>query len=50
LGPLIFIDTSAFVAILASEADRADFEIEIENAERRLTSSIVRLETTMALA
>jgi ribonuclease VapC len=50
LGPLIFIDTSVFVAILASEADRAEFEVEIETAARRLTSSIVRLETAMVLA
>jgi ribonuclease VapC len=49
-GPLIFIDTSVFVAILALEADRADFEVEIEIARRRLTSSIVRLETAMVLA
>ena len=50
MGPLIFIDTSVFVAILASEGDRAHFEAGIENAERRLTSSIVRLETSMVLA
>jgi ribonuclease VapC len=50
LGPLIFIDTSVFVAVLASEPDRAGFEIEIETAERRMTSSIVRLETAMVLA
>ena len=50
MGPLIFIDTSVFVAILASEADRAEFEVEIETAARRLTSSIVRLETAMVLA
>ena len=50
MGPLIFIDTSVFVSILASEADRAHFEAEIENAERRLTSSIVRLETSMVVA
>lgn len=50
MGPLIFIDTSVFVAILASEADRADFEVEIEAAGRLLTSSIVRLETAMVLA
>jgi ribonuclease VapC len=47
---LIFIDTSVFVAILASEADRAGFEVEIEGAGRRLTSSVVRLETSMVLA
>jgi ribonuclease VapC len=38
------------VAVLASEPDRAGFEIEIETAERRMTSSIVRLETAMVLA
>jgi ribonuclease VapC len=47
---VIFIDTSVFVAILASEADRAGFEVEIDGAGRRLTSSIVRLETAMVLA
>ena len=50
MGSLIFIDTSVFVAILASEGDRAEFEVEIETAARRLTSSIVRLETAMVLA
>jgi ribonuclease VapC len=38
------------VAVLASEPDRAGFEIEIETSERRMTSSIVRLETAMVLA
>jgi ribonuclease VapC len=38
------------VAVLASEHDRAGFEIEIETSERRMTSSIVRLETAMVLA
>jgi ribonuclease VapC len=47
---LIFVDTSIFVAILALEPDRAGFESEIEIATRRLTSSIVRLETAMVLA
>jgi ribonuclease VapC len=50
LGPVTFIDTSVFVAILTSEPDRGRFEIEIEGAERRMTSSIVRLETAMVLA
>jgi ribonuclease VapC len=50
LGSLIFIDTSVFVAILAFESDRHGFEIEIETAERRVTSSVVRLETAMVLA
>jgi ribonuclease VapC len=50
LGSLIFIDTSVFITILASEPDRGGFEIEIETAERRMTSSIVRLETAMVLA
>jgi ribonuclease VapC len=47
---LIFIDTSAFIAILASESDRMGFEREIENATQRVTSSVVRLETAMVLA
>ncbi len=47
---MIFIDTSVFVAILASEGDRARFEAEIEIADRRITSSVVRLETAMVLA
>ena len=50
MGSLIFIDTSIFVAILAFEADRAGFEVEIETATRRMTSGIVRLETAMVLA
>ncbi|MGA8585112.1 MAG: type II toxin-antitoxin system VapC family toxin [Roseiarcus sp.] len=50
MGPLIFIDTSVFVAILASEGDRADFEVEIQVAARCLTSGIVRLETSIVLA
>ncbi len=50
MGSLIFIDTSVFVAILAFESDRRGFETEIETAERRVTSSVVRLETAMVLA
>ncbi|HEY6519561.1 MAG TPA: type II toxin-antitoxin system VapC family toxin [Roseiarcus sp.] len=50
MGPLIFIDTSVFVSILASEGDRARFEAEIEIADRRITSGVVRLETAMVLA
>jgi ribonuclease VapC len=50
LGSLIFIDTSVFVAILAFESERQGFEIEIEMAERRVTSSVVRLETAIVLA
>ena len=50
MGPLIFIDTSVFVAILGMEADRAAFEIEIAAAGRRLTSCTVHLEAAMTLA
>jgi ribonuclease VapC len=50
LGPIIFIDTSVFVAILANEPDRDLFIDAIEAAERRITSPVVRLETCIVLS
>ena len=49
MGPVTFIDTSVFVAILAKEADRRGFARTIAAAERRLTSPVVRLETCIVL-
>jgi ribonuclease VapC len=50
LGPVVFIDTSVFVAILANEPDRDLFIDAIEAAERRITSPVVRLETCIVLS
>jgi ribonuclease VapC len=47
---VIFIDTSVFIAILARESDRGDFELAVAAADRRLTSPIVRLEVSIVLA
>jgi ribonuclease VapC len=47
---LIFIDTSAFVAILSDEGDAEAFALAIEAAERRVTSPHVRLEACMVLS
>jgi ribonuclease VapC len=50
LGPVIFIDTSVFVAILTNEPDRDLFVGAIAAAEHRLTSPVVRLETCIVLS
>lgn len=50
MGPIIFIDTSVFVAILTNEPDRDFFLDAIEAAERRITSPFVRLETCIVLS
>jgi ribonuclease VapC len=50
LGPVIFIDTSVFVAILTNEPDRDLFVDAIAAAERRITSPVVRLETCIVLS
>ena len=47
---MIFIDTSAFVAVLANEPERDGFLEAIEAADRRLTSPVVRLETCIVLS
>ena len=47
---MTFIDTSVFVAILAKENDRRSFSRKIAVAERRLTSPVIRLETSIVLA
>lgn len=46
---MIFVDTSAFVAILSKEADWREFSQAIEASETRLTSAVVRLETCIVL-
>jgi ribonuclease VapC len=46
----MFIDTSAFIAILAAEPASAALAAAIEAAENRMTSPLVRLETCMRLA
>ena len=46
----MFIDTSAFIAILAGEPVSAALATAIEAAESRATSPLVRLETCMRLA
>lgn len=46
----MFIDTSAFVAIIAGEAEAARLARAIEAAERRVTSPLVRLEAAMVLS
>jgi ribonuclease VapC len=50
MGSVIFVDTSAFVAILAKEPDWSDLSSAIAAAEARLTSPVVRLETCIVLA
>lgn len=50
MGAVIFIDTSAFVAVLTSEPDRDRFIKAIESADRRITSPVVRLETCIVLS
>lgn len=46
----MFIDTSAFIAILAGEPASTALAAAIEAAESRCTSPLVRLETCMRLA
>jgi ribonuclease VapC len=46
----MFLDTSAIVAILCDEPDAAELAQRIAAAERRFTSSVVRLEACMVLA
>ena len=49
MGAVSFIDTSVFVAILAKEPDYRELSRAIAAAESRLTSPIVRLETSIVL-
>jgi ribonuclease VapC len=49
MGPVSFIDTSVFVAILAKESDHRDLSRAIAGAKQRLSSPIVRLETSIVL-
>ena len=46
---MMFVDTSAIVAILSEERDGFFARDAIEGAERRMTSPAVRLETCMVL-
>ena len=46
----MFVDTSVVVAILAGEADAADWSAKIEQAPRRITSPLVMLEAAMRLS
>ncbi len=50
MGSIVFIDTSAIVAILAVEPERQQIYRKLEEASRRLSSACVRLETSMVLA
>jgi ribonuclease VapC len=50
MGSVIFVDTSAVVAILAKEPDWSDLSGVIAAAGARLTSPVVRLETCIVLA
>ena len=45
----MFIDSSAFVSLLAREPDQSRVEAAIERAEIRRTTPLVRLETAMVL-
>jgi ribonuclease VapC len=46
----VFVDTSAFVAILANEPDAPRVAAALESATQRRTSGVVRLETAMVLS
>lgn len=46
----MFIDTSAFIAILADDPEAAALVATLERAEHRRTSPLVRLETCAVLA
>ena len=48
-GGVLVIDSSAFVAILGNEPERAGFNRIIANAGRRITSSATLLETKIVL-
>ena len=46
----MFIDSSAFVALLTSEPDQGRIAEAIQSAPKAFTSSVVRLETVMVLS
>jgi ribonuclease VapC len=50
LGPVVFIDTSVFVAILTNEPDRDAFIDAIADAKHRVASPAVRLEAWIVLS
>jgi ribonuclease VapC len=47
---LMFVDTSVFVAILCKEPEARLFADKLEQADRRFTSPLVRLEACMVLS
>jgi ribonuclease VapC len=47
---MMFLDTSAIVAILCGEPDAVELAERLSDAPRRFTSPVVRLETSMVLA
>lgn len=47
---MIFVDTSAVIAILAAESDAATFAAKIETERERITGAHVILETAMRFA
>ncbi|HTR12938.1 MAG TPA: type II toxin-antitoxin system VapC family toxin [Roseiarcus sp.] len=49
MGAVVFVDTSAFVAILVKEPEWRALSNKVAVAERCLTSPIVRLETSIVL-
>ncbi len=50
MGAVVFIDTSALVAVLAKEPDYERFVEAVGGAEQRITSPVVRLETCIVLS
>jgi ribonuclease VapC len=46
---MMFVDASAIVAILTYEAEKADFELLLQDAEKILTSAISMYEATLAV-
>ncbi len=50
MGAIAFIDTSVIVAVLAKEPDWREFSRTVAETTRRLTSPVVRLETSIVLA
>jgi ribonuclease VapC len=47
---MMFIDTSAIVAIMAAESDAASYVAAVDNARSRFTGAHVRLECTINVA
>jgi ribonuclease VapC len=47
---MMFLDTSAIVAIICGEPDAAELAVRLSDAPRRFTSPVVRLEASIVLA